>query len=160
MSNILTPSEPSPSENLPNAALLAIVVLSLPSAFFDPTSNIPSTINARSELTGSAHHTDIDSQGSSHLSNPGRNDSSPSSGFEDISDASETEKDSNDSSPDSSPPSQLHFEPAPISLSRGANSSLSNPLCPIVGITAEALIVVEDPAGGDFFMDIMSLFGT
>ncbi|GAB2301674.1 hypothetical protein Dimus_035705 [Dionaea muscipula] len=94
-------------------------------------------------------------------SNPSQNDLSSSfesdDGSDDDSDASESEDDSDDSSSLHSPLQPHPHEYAHSSLSEGANSSLSNPLysTSIIDPDVKPFVRVEDPVGGDDYVEIM-----
>ncbi|GAB2266442.1 hypothetical protein Dimus_001450 [Dionaea muscipula] len=193
MSTVSSPSDPNASEDLPNVASLAIMILLPLNTFSDPAPNIPSTSNASPSGVSRTETFDIEivlggalrkkindeaqwdvkelidpdllidaglatvlavvsypslqgSQESPNPFSPGHNDSSCSSGSVDDFDASESEEDSDDSSPVSLPLRQQTHEHDFASLSEGANSSLSNPLCAtsITDPNAEPFTWMED----------------
>ncbi|GAB2296554.1 hypothetical protein Dimus_030665, partial [Dionaea muscipula] len=116
MSTASSPSDPSASEDLPNATSLEIIVVEPPGTSYNPTSDIYS-----------------------------------------ISNTGESENDSDDSSSDHSPLQPQLQENAHVSLSEGTTSSSSNPPYPssITGPNAEPFVRVEDPVGGNDYMEIM-----
>ncbi|GAB2288034.1 hypothetical protein Dimus_022379 [Dionaea muscipula] len=167
MSTASSPSDPDTSDNLPNAASLAFMVL--PPT--DTSSNLASHIPSSSNAVPGARHTKIvrrsglarvpivdfslslqSSPEPSPSSNPHQNDPSSSldsdDDSDDNSDASGSEDDPGDS--DDSSSNQSLFQPQPhehahAPLSEGADSSMSNHLCPssVTNPDAEPFVKTE-----------------
>ncbi|GAB2281529.1 hypothetical protein Dimus_016111 [Dionaea muscipula] len=168
MSTASSPFDPNTSDDLPDVASLAIIVLAPPGTTPNPTYDIPNSSNAAPGLAIAP--VDFSSsplyvspkpppQAAPSQNDPSSSDESDDDSSDDSDDSGpEDDSDDSSSSSESSPLQKRPCRPGHAPLSVGESSSLS--VLPysssIIDHDAEPFVRVEDPAEDEYYVNIMS----